>query len=248
VVRALLIRGMLAGVLAGVLAFAFAWLFGEPQVDLAIGFEEHMHKMAGESPEPELVSRSVQSTIGLLTGVVVYGAAIGGIFALTFAYVYGRIGRLGPRGMAGLLALAGFVALIVVPQIKYPANPPAIGEPDTIGTRTALYFAMMALSVIAAVTAASTGRQLARRLGEWNSALIAIAAYLAVVAAAMAMLPPVNEVPDGFSAVTLWNFRVASLGMQAVLWVTLGLAFGLFAHYRLSPAHRVENRAARSLR
>ena len=56
-VRALLVRGMLAGALAGLLAFAFAWLFGEPQVNLAIGFEEHMRQMAGEAPEPEGYAR-----------------------------------------------------------------------------------------------------------------------------------------------------------------------------------------------
>ena len=81
-VRALLIRGMLAGVFAGLLACGFAWLFGEPQVNLAIAFEQHMHQMAGEAPEPELVSRAVQSTAGLLTGILVYGCALGGIFAL----------------------------------------------------------------------------------------------------------------------------------------------------------------------
>jgi hypothetical protein len=227
---------MLAGVLAGAIAFAFAWLFGEPQVDLAIGFEEHVHQLAGHGAEPELVSRTVQSTIGLLTGVVVYGAAIGGIFALIFAYAYGRIGQLSPRATAGLLALAAFVAVILVPQIKYPANPPAIGEAATIGARTALYFGMVALSIIAAVASVSTGRQLADRLGAWNSGLLAGAAYLIVVAIGMAILPPVNEVPDQFSATTLWNFRVAALGTQTVLWAALGLAFGGFAERLLSPS------------
>src|SRR5580658_4600013 len=180
-VRALLVRGMLAGLLAGLLAFSFAWVFGEPQVDLAIGFEAHMHQTAGGAPEPELVSRSVQSTLGLLTGVMVYSCALGGIFALAFAYAYGRIGRLSPRATAAVLAAAGFITLIVVPQIKYPANPPSIGEPETIGLRTALYFTMLALSVIAAGAALSTARQLAARLGAWNAALIAGAAYLAAI-------------------------------------------------------------------
>src|SRR5581483_5660921 len=130
-VRGLLVRGMLAGLAAGVIAFAFAWVFGEPQVDLAIGFEDHMHQMAGDAPEPELVSRAVQSTVGLLTGVLVYGAALGGIFALTFAYAQGRMGWLGPRTTAAVLAASGFVALILVPQVKYPANPPSIGNPET---------------------------------------------------------------------------------------------------------------------
>src|SRR5215813_9349228 len=100
-VRSLLIRGMLAGLLAGILAFGFAKIFGEPQVDRAIAFEGQMDKakeekaagstMAGmtmsnhEAAEPELVSRAVQSGIGLFTGVVVYGTAFGGLFALVFA-------------------------------------------------------------------------------------------------------------------------------------------------------------------
>ena len=247
-VRALLVRGMLAGALAGFLAFGFAWVFGEPQVDLAIGFEEHMHRMAGDAPEAELVGRPVQSTIGLLTGVVVYSCAIGGIFALAFAYAYGRIGRLNPRGLAAILAAAGFVALILVPQIKYPANPPSIGDPATIGARTALYFTMIALSAIAGVAALSTARQLARRLGDWNAAMVAGAAYLVAVGAGMAILPPVDEVPADFSASTLWNFRLASLGIEAVLWTALGLAFGAMAERLFAPAGRSSARIARGAR
>jgi hypothetical protein len=246
-VRALLVRGMLAGALAGLLAAGFAWTFGEPQVDLAIGFEEHMHQMAGEAPEPELVSRAVQSTAGLLTGVVVYAAALGGIMALVFAYAYGRIGRLGPRGTAALLAFGGFVALILVPQIKYPANPPSIGEPETIGVRTALYFTMIALSVIAALAASSSFRGLVRRVGAWNAVIAAGVVYLLVVAAAMVALPPVNEVPADFSASTLWRFRVASLGTELVLWMALGLIFGALAERRFDGVGRTYPGVAQGL-
>ena len=248
-VRALLVRGMLAGALAGLLAFAFAWLFGEPQVNLAIGFEEHMHQMAGEAPEPPLVSRAVQSTVGLLTGVVIYGSAIGGIFALAFACVYGRLGQLDARATAALLAAAGFVVLILTPQMKYPANPPSIGEAETIGLRTALYFTMIALSLIAAIAALSTGRQLARRLGAWNSVLIGGAAYILVVAAAMMILPTLDEVPADFAATVLWHFRLASLGVETVLWAALGLAFGILAerHFAHRGMSSTPNRLSRGL-
>ena len=247
-VRALLVRGMLAGLAAGLLAFAFAWVFGEPQVDRAIGFEEHMHQMAGEAPEPELVSREVQSTVGLLTGVVVYATALGGIFSLVFAYAHGRLGRLSPRATAALLAVAGFVALILVPQVKYPANPPSIGAPETIGLRTALYFTMIALSVVAAIAAVSTARQAGRRLGVWNGAILAGAAYLVAIAAGMLILPPVNEVPADFSAATLWNFRLASLGIELVLWTALGLVFGVLAERRLPAREGAAMRVSRATR
>ncbi len=136
----LLLRGMLVGVFAGLLAFGFARIFGEPQVDRAIAFEDQMSQAKGASPEPELVSREMQAGLGLFTGVIVYSAAVGGLFSLVFAFVYGRVGRLGPRATAALLALGGFVAIALVPDLKYPANPPSVGNPETIGFRTELYF------------------------------------------------------------------------------------------------------------
>jgi predicted cobalt transporter CbtA len=72
-------------------------------------------------------------------------------------------------------------------------------------------------------------------MGGWNSAIVGSAAYLVVVAAAMLILPSVNEVPADFPATTLWNFRLASLGIEAVLWTALGLIFGVLAERRLSP-------------
>jgi hypothetical protein len=230
---------MLVGILAGLLASGFAWLFGEPQVDHAIAFEGHMRQLAGETPEPELVSRAVQSTIGLLTGVVVYGCAFGGMFALVFAYAHGRIGRRwSPRTTAAVLAAMAFVVLVLVPQIKYPANPPSVGNPDTIGQRTALYVGMLVLSVATAVTAFSTGRSLVARLGTWNAALVGGTAYIVVMVVATLMLPPVNEVPSEFSAEVLWRFRLASVGIEAVLWTTLGLAFGVLAERHLAGSGR----------
>ena len=207
-----------------------------------------MHQMAGEAPDPELVSRAVQSSIGLLTGVMVYATALGGILALVFAYAYGRVGRLSPRATAALLAIAGFVVLILVPQVKYPANPPSIGEPETIGLRTGLYFTMIALSVIAAIAAVSTARHLARRRGLWNGAIIAGMGYLVVIAAGMLILPPINEVPADFSAATLWNFRIASLGIELVLWTALGLIFGVLAERQLEPGGSAAIRASQAAR
>src|SRR3954468_8379923 len=102
--RALLVRGMIAGLVAGLLAFVFAHHFGEPQVQHAIDFEEHLAALRHQPPDPEVVSRATQSTWGLLTGNVLVGVALGGIFALVFAYAYGRISNLGPRLLSACLA------------------------------------------------------------------------------------------------------------------------------------------------
>jgi Probable cobalt transporter subunit (CbtA) len=260
VVRQLLLRGMLAGVLAGLLAFGFAKIFGEPQVDHAIAFEEQMDKaktqgtagtmsMSGGmsmssagAPEPQLVSRAVQAGLGLFTGVVVYGAAFGGLFALVFAYAYGRIGALSPRATSALLAGAAFLTLVVVPELKYPANPPSVGHPDTIGQRTELFLAMILISIAALVIAVALGRRLTSRLGGWNASFVGGAVFILLVVIAQLLLPPINEVPDQFPAVVLWRFRIASIGLEAILWATIGLVFGILAEPllrkgRWSPAY-----------
>ncbi len=171
----------------------------------------------------------MQASYGLLTGVMVYGTAFGGLFALVFAVANGRVAALGPRAVSALLGVAGFLAFYLVPNLKYPANPPAVGRPDTIAMRTALYFVMMTLSIAAMVGAAMLRRQLVARHGGWSAALAAAAFYLVSVAVVAALLPSVDEVPAGFPAVVLWRFRVDSVAMQAIMWATLGLGFGTLA-------------------
>jgi Probable cobalt transporter subunit (CbtA) len=228
-VRTLLIWGMVVGLVAGLLAFGFAKTFGEPQVDLAIAFEDQMNRVKGETPEPELVSRPVQSGVGLLTGVVVYGTALGGLFALAFAFAYQRVGRLSARATAALLAAAGFVALVLVPQLKYPSSPPSVGQPETIGYRSELFFLMIVISIAALVFTMMIAPRLAARYGSWNGALLAAAAFIGIIVATQILLPDINEVPDQFPAVVLWRFRIVSLGIQLVLWATFGLLFGALA-------------------
>ncbi|KQZ94230.1 hypothetical protein ASD64_05025 [Mesorhizobium sp. Root157] len=246
-VGSLLLRGMLVGILAGLFAFGFARIFGEPQIDRAIAYEEQM--AAAETPsaqpaeeEPELVSRATQAGLGLLTGSVIYGAAIGGLFALVFAYVHGRISPLGPRATAALLALAAFIAIVLAPALKYPATPPAVGSPETIGARTELFFLMLVISIAALVVAVALARRLWAQHGAWNAGIAGAAAFVVIIATVQYALPTINEIPEGYSADLLWRFRTSSIGMHAVLWTVIGLAFGALAER--SFASRSGRRAA----
>ncbi len=225
----LLMRGMLAGVVAGLIAFGFAKVAGERQVERAIAFEEHAHAVEGDAHEPELVSRDTQAGLGLLTGVVAYGAAFGGLFALTFAYAWGRVGKLGARPLAAWLALGAFIALVVVPNLKYPANPPSVGDPDTIGYRTGLFFLTIAISITIMVLSLNVPGVVARRFGQSNGALAGLAAFVVMLVVVLAALPVVDEVPLSFPATLLWKFRIAAIGVQAVIWTTLGALFGVLA-------------------
>lgn len=224
----LLWRGMLAGLIAGLFAAGIAFVAGEGSVDRAIAFESAAAQAAGEPEEPEIVSREVQRSVGLATAGALYGVGLGGFFALAFAFVNGRIGRLEPRAVAALVALAGFLVMGLAPWFKYPPNPPSVGQPETIGLRTQLYFGLVVWSALTAIIASLIYGRAAPRLGGWGAGLLAVALTLVSYAVAAAVLPPINEVPENFPADLLWRFRIASLGAQAGFWTALGLAFGVF--------------------
>lgn len=243
---ALLVRGMLCGLLAGLLVFAFLRVTGEPSVERAIAFESaheghaHDHGAAGhggeaaaepgaETTDVELVSRPVQAGWGLLTGVMTYAVAFGGLFALAFGAAHGRLPPVTPRGTAALVGAMGFVAVSLVPAMIYPANPPSIGDAGTIGMRTAWFFALIALSLAALLLAVKLRAMLSGSLGSWNATVVAALGYGILMAVAALALPAVHETPDGFPADLLWRFRLASLGSQALLWAVLGLGFGALA-------------------
>ncbi|WP_181784604.1 CbtA family protein [Pseudonocardia pini] len=225
-VRTLLVRGMLAGLAAAVLAWVFAYLVGEPALDGGIAYEDVISAAAGEAGEEPLVSRGVQSTVGLLVALLIYGVAVGGIFALVFAGVYGRVAQASARATAAVLALVGFVVVVLVPFLKYPSNPPASSEDGTIGTRTGTFVLMVVLSVLVAVAAVVVGRKLVARLGSWNGVILAGVGYVVVIGVIGALLPTVAETPADFPAVVLYDFRLATLGLHLVLWTVVGLLFG----------------------
>jgi predicted cobalt transporter CbtA len=221
-------------------AFGVAYLVGEPPVNASIAIEEfggsgHDHAHAAEPAASDRatateVPRSLQSTAGLLTSTMVAGVTLGDLVGVIGALALGRLGRFGVRGVSLAVAAIGFVSASLVPFVAYPPNPPAVGLSDTIGMRSELYFIMVAISVIAAVTAVLVGGKLAGRWGGWYATLSAIAGYLLVTIAAIALLPTYSEVPADFPATVLYEFRMASLATQLALWATVGLVLGELLH------------------
>lgn len=239
--RTFLVHGLIAGLVAGFAAFLIAYVVAEPQIDTAIALEEaasaapaehthaegtpaHSHdEEAGHSHGEEAeISRGTQSTWGLATGTILFGTVIGGTTALAAAFALGRLGSLSARGSTATITLVGFVATALVPFLKYPSTPPAVGGGDTIGERTGLYFAFWALSLAAAVVTVIAGRRLHGRIGGFNAVVVAALGYLVVVIAVGSALPTVNELGE-FPADTLWYFRRESLVTMAGLWAVLGV-------------------------
>jgi hypothetical protein len=229
---ALVGRGMAAGLLAGLLAGAFAFIFGEPLVAKAIEIEEAASALASASPVPVahiadwVVDRDEQR-VGLFLATALYGIAVGGLFALAFAVLRGRGAERGDWQLATRLAGTLFVAIVLVPFVKYPPNPPGVGDPATIGARTEYYLILLGGSLLALVAAARVVWSVRAVARPWMRPLAGAGTFVALTGGLALALPAVNEVPAQFPASLLWEFRLSSLGTQAVLWTALGLGFGI---------------------
>lgn len=230
--RAFLIRGLLAGLFAGIATFCVGYTVAEPHIQAAINVEKshqepapaHQSAAAGHQHDEggTVVSRHNQRTWGLLTGSLVIGVAFGGIVALVAAAAVGRIGGLSPGQCTALVALVGWISLSLVPFLKYPANPPAVGNADTIGARTTEFFAFLLVSVVMAAVALLLANRMWSHVGAYPAVLGGVSVYLMVMVVAGQVFPHVNEVGD-FPADTLWYFRRASLISSATLWATIGV-------------------------
>ncbi|OBG47103.1 cobalt transporter [Mycobacterium alsense] len=247
--KRLIARGLLAGAAGALLAFVFARLCAEPVIGRAIAYEDGradaLEAHGVHEHGAELFTRGVQANAGLGFGMLIFGVAMGALFAVAFCVVHARVAiganTVAPRSLSVLLAAGAFVAVYLVPFVKYPPNPPAVGQADTIRGRTGWYLLMVLVSVVLALAAVWLARRLAARLGGWNAGLLAAVGYLVAAAAVAALLPAVDETPQplrdasgaigypGFPADVLYEFRLLALGTQLVLWATIGVVFAALA-------------------
>jgi len=267
--KRLILRGLLAGAVGGLLAFLFARVFAEPLVQQAVDYEEGrdaaqhaIDAAAGQAAEAhgaEVFSRAVQANVGIGVAVVFFGMAMGALFAVAYAICLGRTGRVRARSLALLVAGGGFLGFYLVPFLKYPANPPAIGHEETIQLRSSLYLVMVGASVLILILSVWLGRRLQARFGTWNATLIAGGVFVVAIGVVMFVLPSYGELAanqqyhsatetpgpltnaagtivfPGFPADLLFGFRLYSIGAQLILWAAIGLVFGPLAERLLEP-------------
>jgi hypothetical protein len=191
-------RGALAGLIAGMLAFVFAKIFAEPQINKAIAYESgrdaaiaKVDKLASIDG-PEIFSRHIQSTVGIATGIIGFAIAMGALIAVVYLVLHGRFG-IRPRTLALLIAGFGFLGIFMLPFVKYPANPPAIGHTFTITTRGHLYLALVVCSLLLLVGAICLGRRLRHRFGVYGATLIATGAFLVPFFVLIGVLPSLGN-------------------------------------------------------
>ncbi|MGW7055631.1 CbtA family protein [Streptomyces sp. NPDC054887] len=240
----LLGRGLAAGGAAGLTAGLFSLLLAEPLMDRAIRLEEarsageHAHGTAATAVQhhEELFSRSTQH-LGLVVTAVVMGLALGVLFTLAYALVHRRTGlgeRPWPRALA--FGAAAFTAVSLLPGLRYPANPPGVGDSGTVTDRQALWLAAVVIGVLGMVLAWQLYVRLADRSLPVRQVAVAVTA-VATLAVLFALPGNPDEVP--VAATLLWDFRMLSLASHAVLWAVFAGVFGalgLRAAGRTAPA------------
>ena len=213
---------LLAGIIAGLASGTFHFFFTEPVIDEAIAFEQ---SMAGEdaSSEPPVVSRGGQR-FGLIAGTTIFGI----LLAMLFGAIYSR-GYQNLPGSSSLLKgiFLGLIVLTVVflvPFLKYPANPPAVGLTETIEFRQSIFLTFQVISIIGAGLAYVLFKKLpstsiSMRLG------LGITAYIIIVGTAFFLMPQ-NPDPVPIPQSLLTSFVIRSLLGGIILWLVLGASYG----------------------
>jgi predicted cobalt transporter CbtA len=207
---------LLAGILAGVAAATFHFIATEGVIDRAIMLETLRHQAEGTYEEP-MVSREVQK-FGLFVGFVIYGVTWSLLFGAGFYVLQRWLDSDSVVKRAATLAAAGFWSVALFPFLKYPANPPGVGDPETITLRQTLYLTVLGVSIAGMLLSIA----LAHYRG-WRQALLALLAFDAVVYALLPGNPDAIRTPLDI----LWTFRALSVAGLAVFWCVLGLSFGL---------------------
>jgi hypothetical protein len=201
---------------------AFLLAVGERSIRQALAIEAA--RSQGE-PGVEEFSRGTQLAGGAMAALL-YGLFIGAVFAVVFTAVRHRSRLRDDFARALGLAAVGFGTLVLVPALKYPANPPAVGDPATVDQRTIAYLTLVGLSVVASLAAWRLSSYLRTQgLADHQRLPLVGLAYLTLVGIAY-LAWPANPDAVTVPAQLIWRFRLATLGGAAALWTVLGVVFG----------------------
>jgi predicted cobalt transporter CbtA len=223
---------VVAGLIAGAIISGFHSLLIEPVIERAIAIEEDRSQTHGEAHAEPVVDRSTQRW-GLVLGFILYGAIWGLLLGVLMYLTQGwrpTAWTIVRYGLA-LAALVGW-SVALFPFLKYPGNPPGVGETESIGYRQALYLGFMGLSIVGTALAVGLFRLLnrpnwapARGRARWLLAAAFYVIYATVIYAALPANPDPIEMPAGL----IWTFRVISFVGLMLFWMILGGVFGWFA-------------------
>jgi predicted cobalt transporter CbtA len=214
---------LFSGAIAGTVLALLNQAAVEPFIEQAIQLEVQTAEAEGEIIDPvELRTYRDWQLGGSVAAGAIMGLSYGALFGIVYAYT--RKGLPGKTEVAKAVVLAGMMwfVLYMVVAIKYPANPPAVGDPGTIYLRQTLYIAMIAISGLAALGSAFVYRKMSAKS---QRKAVAIAMYAGITIVAFFALP---ANPDAVTAPEnlVNSFRMTSAATMTVFWVLLGGILG----------------------
>ena len=218
-----LISGSLAGAIHGTVNFTIV----EPYLDQAIGIENQNLFASGEEEDnpqfwAEYESYRIWQKSGQVLAGIILGIAMGSLFGIVFAL--SRNSLPGKNDVTKSLILAGlmWLTIYIIPFLKYPANPPTVGDGETVMLRAILYVSFIALSGIGVVIFYKLSCKL-----QNNKKYFGLFGYVIFITILFFVMP---ENPDEITApMNLVNeFRLMSVLGVSSFWLSVGLILGLF--------------------
>lgn len=216
---------LLAGAIAGTILGAINQVAVEPYIDYAVELEMQNTNQSSQIINPaEFTAYRLWQRGGEIVAGTILGLSIGSLFGIVFAYTHNSVPGSNNKKKALIVAGIMWFVLFLIPALKYPANPPAVGDPETIYYRQSLYVAFLVISGFSALGLAF----LYRKMGALNiKKAIIPAAYAAIISGAYLAMPanpdPINAPMD-----LLMGFRITSAITISMFWGLLGVIFGTF--------------------
>ena len=218
---------LLSGCFAGTIYGALNLVIVEPYLDDATSIEhQNLFKSGEEEDTPQFwveyyEYRSWQKGGEVLAGAIL-GTSIGSLFGIVYALSKKSLPSKNNIGKTLILAGLMWFTLFVIPFLKYPANPPTVGEAETVFLRGILYLSFIAISGLLAVGF----YQVFKRLKGKNK-ILAFVGYGVFISLVFFIMP---DNPDKISApIELVNgFRAVAFFTSSVFWFTLALILGAF--------------------
>lgn len=239
----LLRRGLAAGAAAGVAAAAVLFFLTERSVKAALAIEDARgaaetasmeatgtHVMAEEA----LVTHDQQVVFALL-GLVVTGILLGLVFSVIFAAVQRRLPGQSVSIKALWLAAISFAVVPLFPMLAIAANPPAVGNPDTIYQRTSIYLGSLVLGVVLVFAAFSVNKALISKVDDAVRHALNVGFVIVAAGVLLVLLPntpdavqdPSLSVTLNASPETIWDFRTSVLFQWATMWLVMASVFSI---------------------
>ena len=218
-----LISGAFAGLIHGTVNFAIV----EPYLDQAIGIEnQNLFESGEEEDSPqfwvEYEGYRVWQKSGQILAGVILGTSVGALFGIVFAL--SRNSLPGSNDVKRALVLAGimWLTLYLIPFLKYPANPPTVGDAETVVLRATLYLSFIAISGTGAIVFYKLSKRFKNR-----KKLVSLIGYGVFISAVFFIMP---ENPDEIAApMNLVNeFRMMSVLGVSSFWISVGTILGFF--------------------